>query len=45
LGLVLIFDFFPSLGGMAMITAWWGIWHVLTGSTLGFVWSKVPIKG
>jgi BASS family bile acid:Na+ symporter len=25
LGLILVFDFFDGLGGMAIITAWWGI--------------------
>jgi len=31
LGLVLIFNFFDGQGGMALITAWWGIWHILSG--------------
>lgn len=31
LGLVLIFSFFDGLGGMAVVAAWWGIWHVLAG--------------
>ncbi|MEN8187385.1 MAG: bile acid:sodium symporter family protein [Bacteroidota bacterium] len=44
LGLILIFDFFHGLGGMALITAWWGIWHIIAGLTLGTIWSrkKVP---
>ena len=29
LGLVLIFNFFDGLGGMAMMTAWWGVWHLI----------------
>jgi bile acid:Na+ symporter, BASS family len=29
LGLVLIFNFFNGLGGMAMIAAWWGIWDLI----------------
>jgi BASS family bile acid:Na+ symporter len=39
LGLLLIFNFFDGLGGMALITAWWGIWHILAGMTLGWYWS------
>jgi BASS family bile acid:Na+ symporter len=31
LGLVLIFSFFDGLGGMAVVAAWWGIWHVVAG--------------
>ncbi|MDZ7681334.1 MAG: hypothetical protein U5J63_06350 [Fodinibius sp.] len=31
LGLLLIFNFFDGLGGMALVAAWWGIWHVVTG--------------
>ncbi|MGM0612033.1 MAG: bile acid:sodium symporter family protein [Bacteroidota bacterium] len=43
LGLVLIFNpaiFPPELdtGGMAIITAWWGIWHILAGLAIGRVW-------
>ncbi|MFN3604282.1 MAG: bile acid:sodium symporter family protein [Leptonema sp. (in: bacteria)] len=39
LGLILIFNFFDGLGGMALIAAWWGIWHILAGLTLAFYWS------
>jgi len=38
LGLILIFDFFNGLGGMAIITAWWGIWHIIAGMTLATFW-------
>lgn len=31
LGLILIFNFFDGLGGMAVITAWWGVWHIISG--------------
>lgn len=40
LGLVLIFAFFAGLGGMAMIAAWWGIWHIVAGLTLAFWWTR-----
>ena len=40
LGLILIFDFFGGLGGMAVVTAWWGIWHIVAGLTVATVWSR-----
>lgn len=40
LGLVLIFSFFAGLGGMALITAWWGIWHLISGITIASIWKK-----
>lgn len=40
LALVLIFDFFNGLGSMAIIAAWWGIWHLLSGFLLSWYWSK-----
>ena len=39
LGLLLIFNFFDGLGGMALVTAWWGIWHIVAGLTIGWYWS------
>lgn len=40
LGLVLIFTYFDGLGGMAIITAWWGIWHLISGITLASIWKN-----
>lgn len=40
LGLILIFNFFNGLGGMAMIAAWWGIWHLISAFALAMYWSK-----
>lgn len=40
LGLVLIFNFFDGLGGMAMVAAWWGIWHIVSGLIVAFIWSR-----
>jgi len=42
LALVLIFNpkLFDGIGGMAAIAAWWGIWHIISGLTLGFYWSR-----
>lgn len=42
LGLVLIFGFFGGLGGMAVIAATWGIWHIVAGLTIAFFWAKRP---
>ncbi len=38
LGLILIFAFFDGLGGMAVVAAWWGIWHILAGLSLSYYW-------
>ncbi len=40
LGLLLIFAFFDGLGGMAIVAAWWGIWHILSGLSLAWFWSS-----
>ncbi|HHB80743.1 MAG TPA: bile acid:sodium symporter family protein [Aliiroseovarius sp.] len=40
LGLILIFGFFGGLGGMAVVAAFWGIWHVISGITLAVLWSR-----
>lgn len=42
LGLVLVFAFFPGLGGMALTTAWWGIWDIIAGLTLAAYWHQHP---
>jgi len=39
LGLVLIFAFFNGLGGMALVAAWWGIWHIISGMSLSYYWN------
>jgi BASS family bile acid:Na+ symporter len=45
LGLVLLFNaniFNPEIwannGGMVVITAWWGVWHIVSGLTLAYTW-------
>lgn len=43
LALVLIFTFFDGLGGMALIAAWWGVWHIIAGLTLAGFWSRRPL--
>jgi BASS family bile acid:Na+ symporter len=44
LGLILIFGFFGGLGGMALVAAFWGIWHAVTGLLLARIWSKTVIQ-
>lgn len=39
-GLILVFNFFGGLGGMALIAAWWGIWHLITGLGMALFWSR-----
>ncbi|WP_121063321.1 bile acid:sodium symporter family protein [Chachezhania antarctica] len=40
LGLVLIFGFFGGLGGMAVVAAFWGIWHAISGLALARIMSR-----
>jgi BASS family bile acid:Na+ symporter len=40
LGLILIFAFFNGLGGMAVVAAFWGIWHAISGLALASVMSR-----
>ncbi|GAA6200033.1 bile acid:sodium symporter family protein [Aquicoccus sp. SU-CL01552] len=40
LGLVLIFAFFGGLGGMAVVAAFWGIWHAISGITLAALMAR-----
>lgn len=43
LGLILVFTFFGGLGGMAVVAAWWGIWHIVAGMSLAWFWSRRPL--
>lgn len=43
LGLILIFSFFDGLGGMAIVAAWWGIWHIISGLSLASIWNNRPV--
>jgi BASS family bile acid:Na+ symporter len=36
LGLVLIFDSFQGMGGMAIVAGWWGIWHMISGLSVAY---------
>lgn len=43
LALVLIFNFFPHLGGMMIIVAYWGIWDIVSALGLAAYWRKNSI--
>lgn len=48
LGLALLLNpkIFPqdlALGGMLLVTAWWGIWHIISGLSLSFFWKNKPV--
>ncbi|MBC8418425.1 MAG: bile acid:sodium symporter family protein [Desulfobacteraceae bacterium] len=43
LGLVLVFNFFQGLGGMAILVAWWGIWHIIAGMITAFIFTRIPL--
>jgi len=40
LGLILIFAFFHGLGGMAVVAAFWGVWHAISGLALASLMSR-----
>lgn len=44
LALVLIFNFFNGLGGMALIAAWWSIWHLISALALASYWKVRDVK-
>lgn len=44
LGLLLIFTFFDGIGGMALLAAFWGIWHLVSGLLLATFWGRRPIN-
>lgn len=48
LALALMFNpkIFPpdfELGGMAVIAAWWGIWHIISGLAMAGIWGRKTI--
>jgi BASS family bile acid:Na+ symporter len=40
LALAIIFSVFDGNGGMALLAAWWGIWHILAGTTISFFFKR-----
>lgn len=43
LGLALIFQFFPGLGGMTIVAGFWGVWHIIAGLSLAWWWSRTSL--
>jgi len=43
LGLVLFFNYFYeyNVGGIGLVAAWWGIWHIVVGLSIAFFWKRV----
>lgn len=44
LGMYLIFNFFDGNGGMLIVLAWWGIWHLLSGFGIALWWRRSAKK-
>ena len=44
LALLLILTFFQELGGMAVLAAIWGIWHLVSGLLIASSWSRFPLN-
>lgn len=38
LGLAILFTFYPEASGMILITAFWGVWHLISGLSLALWW-------
>ncbi|WP_300676239.1 bile acid:sodium symporter family protein [Nocardioides sp.] len=43
LGLLLVFELFGGLGGMALVAAWWGIWDIIAGLVVAQLWARRPL--
>lgn len=44
LALVLIFTFFNGNGFMALVAAWWGVWHLISGFTFAYFFNRKLIQ-
>jgi BASS family bile acid:Na+ symporter len=44
LALVLIFTFFNGNGYMALIAAWWGVWHLVSGFIFAYLFQRKSIQ-
>jgi len=42
--LALAFNHFAGIGGVAVIAAWWGVWHIVSGLPLALIWRRFPPK-
>tara|TARA_R110002050_G_scaffold286088_1_gene436145 strand:+ start:99669 stop:100577 length:909 start_codon:yes stop_codon:yes gene_type:complete len=44
LSLAIIFSVFDGNGGMALLAAWWGIWHIFAGTIISFFFKRANAK-
>ncbi|MGH8494177.1 MAG: bile acid:sodium symporter family protein [Moraxellaceae bacterium] len=40
LALVILFTFYPQAGAMTLVAAFWGIWHMVSGTLLAQWWAR-----
>lgn len=40
LGLAILFTFFADQRAMILVAGFWGIWHLVTGTSLAYFWSR-----
>lgn len=45
LALVILFTFYPQAGAMTIVAAFWGVWHMVSGTLLAQWWSRRPATG
>ena len=38
------FQFFNGNGGMALIAAWWSVWHLVSSFVLALYWKRHPVR-
>jgi len=43
LGLILVFNFFDGMGGMAILVGWWGVWHIFAGLITAFIFTRFGV--
>lgn len=42
LALAILFTFFPDQTSMMVVAAFWGVWHLVSGGLLSWLWSRHP---
>jgi bile acid:Na+ symporter, BASS family len=43
LALILIFTFFEGNTAMAVVAAWWGVWHLISGLAFSSIMRKLKV--
>lgn len=44
LGLIIIFNFYNGMSSMALVAAWWAIWHLISGFSLAWWWHSRRVE-